>query len=1013
MAGDTGFFDAHLNQNTQPPVVDQVRPITLIHADIVGSTRIIRDLDEEGARLFLDEAIAVVRTAIKTFGGHVVRIQGDGVLAIFGATVIQEDHAWRAVLAADQIRKTFRAKAHTDPMAPAIRLGVHSGPIYLRWQSHDFGLVLDAVGTTAHITARVESACRPNEIALSDRVVALLPERLGVEWIGQISSEDSAASIEVYELCDLALSDPLLTLPKSRAFHLVGRDKERQAIREFIENPWTGGQPALAVIGPPGMGKSRLLDDASDLARKHGLDFLVFRGRELQSKQPFGALKLLYAQIIQRLTTILDARDRELLTRCGVLPQAAQHMVAALEGNRYSPRSDQPVLPDRLHKYVLEGLRMLLARLTAESPILLLCDDVQYLDGASLSFLTDLVRNGAGLNIRVLMFSREELDAYVNSLGLPWFKLGPLTDAEARELVKTILNLEPETEGTPALEQILSRSQGLPLALTEFAEYTSRLRQIPGKKLALPLKIDTIFRARLDALGSDERHLCNLACILGNEMPISHLEMMGDLLTPGINSLIQSLLDRNVMVDRFDGRVQFSHQLFHEAAYAALSQSTRTKLHTQVYSRLNSSRLPTVAHIDLARHAHLSGYLPAAVTHYWRACQEAVALAEVSSVVAIYEKAQSLCREIGDEAQTSASRFAMLAFDAAQQLAEQEKCHEDLQAITNRKINVDDGTLMVAHAHQAMVNWIGGRGREGLENARRAHAAITQDTPLSSRWYVEFALGILEFSNSRPQAALKRLEGVVRELSDGNLDKKFGSVVSIPGFLARAFGGWIASDLGEFDIAQSLCVEAIEIADRLNHNNSRLIGRIAEGHYNLRYFDAERAVEILSDAHTICYKFGFYGYEPSTSSRLAMALLHCGDTQRARKVVEDSLAANHHLKIINSSSHLLYDAQARVLDALGQSDVALEQINRAIARCEILGDGVQAAFAQLFSIELRLKLYGPQETTLLELDDLAARSRAMGLKRLLAQIEGIRRSLGAKREAIDQLEQQGPSGAQR
>ena len=289
-----------------------------------------------------------------------------------------------------------------------------------------------------------------------------------------------------------------------------------------------------------------------------------------------------------------------------------------------------------------------------------------------------------------------------------------------------------------------------------------------------------------------------------------------------------------------------------------------------------------------------------------------------------------------------------------------------------------------------MVNWIGGRGREGLVNARKAHQAINKDTPLSSRWYVEFALGILEYSNSEPQSALKRLEGIVIELSDGNLEKKFGSIVSIPGFLARAFGGWIASDLGEFDIAQRLCVEAIEIADRLNHNNSRLIGRIAEGHYNLRYFDADRAVEILSDAHVICLKYGFHGYEPSTSSRLAMALLQQGDTRRAQEVVANSLAAKNHVTIINSSSHLLYDAEARVLDAIGQSDVALEKINRAIERCELLGDGVQAAFAKLLSLQLRLKLEGAQNIDIREVDELAANARAMGLKRLLVQIDDVR-----------------------
>jgi len=155
------------------PAINESRPVSLIHADIVGSTCAISGLSEEAARQFLDDAIDIVRQGVRMFGGHIVRIQGDGVLAIFGTTSIREDHALRAVLASNWIVTQFQERAKVDPKAAQIRVGVHSGSVFLRWQSHDFGTMLDAVGEAVHITSRVERTSSPNSLAISDSVLSL------------------------------------------------------------------------------------------------------------------------------------------------------------------------------------------------------------------------------------------------------------------------------------------------------------------------------------------------------------------------------------------------------------------------------------------------------------------------------------------------------------------------------------------------------------------------------------------------------------------------------------------------------------------------------------------------------------------------------------------------------------------------------------------------------------------------------------------------------------------------
>jgi len=974
------------------PVVGEVRPVTILYADIVGSTKLIQRLDLDKAREIIDEGLGEVRRAVNLMGGHVVRIQGDGLMAVFGATMISEDHPWRAVLAANMIRSRYVDNLANDPQSLKIRVGVHSGPIYLRWQHHDFGAMLDAVGPTAHIAARIESACPPNSIATSDSTLLMLHETVETQFLSRVDIEESNTPIEIHEIGEIdAPTDPTRRLNLHGQSALVGRTEEWERIQAVVEGMRAGTFDALAILGGAGMGKSRLLDEASHFAARSSLNHIIVRGRQLQSRQPFGALRTLFAQLVDFAGAESESAIKNYLNTIGFADDTADYLFDTLGGDKYRPNTEQKMLPDKLQKTIIHGLIQLIENLAAKHPLLLLFDDLQYLDGASEKFIAELIRQQHELNVAILLFGRMESSQLVSELKLDTLSLRPLDEDHSHQLITNLLG-DGDHENPTAenlVKEIADRCDGLPLALTEFSRFASHQALDTEEKLALPPKIETVFRARIDRLSASERKLCDIACVLGTEMHISHLKLMTDLLGGEFEITLQSLFNQTILIERMNGRLQFSHQLFQESVYAALAKQPRQQLHKDVYHRLVETAAISVPHIDLAHHAHFAGLFQPALKHYWHACEEAVAHSEIRSVVQIYKEARTLCHLIGSEAQLTASRFAMFAFDAAQQLTEQEECHADLEAITSGTVKVDDNILIVANAHQAMVNWIGGRGAAGLVNAQEANAALSPDTPLAARWYAEFTLGILEYSNSLPQQGLKRLENVVLELSDGNLEKKFGTVISIPGFLARAFGGWIASDLGEFEVARKLCVEAIAIADRLNHNNSRLIGRIAEGHYHLRYNDGDQAVAILTEAYEICRKHGFDGYEPSTSSRLGMALLQQGNVDQAFSVVKRSLDLGIHNRIINSSSYLLYDAEARILHAMGKTDQAIPKIEKAIRRCEALGDGVQAAFANLLNLQMHIKLHGWQEDYAARLRDLRSGCRKMGLERLVAEIDDM------------------------
>lgn len=948
-------------------------------------------MDADGIRDLLDSAIDDIRRAINALGGHVVRVQGDGVMAIFGATVVLEDHAWRAVLAGNEIRRTAKATGNAPAQAVQIRVGIHSGPIYLRWQKNDFGMILDAVGSTAHLAARTEKACPPNSVAITNSTLSMLNDPVDTHFISNVVLDEASERIEIHELGDINLAHGQRSaINRRRQTPLVGRALELQEIREFMNAIERGSHSVLATIGPAGIGKSRLLTEATIAADKGRIRQIIIRGRQLQSDQPFGALRSLFAQLMEMENLASTEQIHTYLSELGFADEMTNNLLDTLGGDQYRPGNSTRVAPDQLQKIIVEGLLFLLEQMGARGPGLLLCDDVQYLDSASRRFITRLIQKGSKIPVGLLLFGRPEITDFLASLSVAQIHLSILNEREAKDLANRILGslfTGNETSYAHIAEQVLLRSEGLPLAIEEFSRFAGERLHSQTEPQSLPPRIDTIFRSRTDVLNEQERKLCDIACAMGVEIPVIQIEAMHDLLTDDLSAVLQSLLDQNILVDRADGRLQFSHQLLQEAAYAALSKTARQGLHAEIYARLSTAKQFAVPHIDLANNARLAGLPEPALKHYWRACEEAVAHAAPQSVVAIYREAQQICRTLGDAGQLTASRFAMLAFDAAQQLAVQEECRTDLEAITKQKITVDTTTLMIANVHMAMVNWIGGRGLEGLQNAQLARAAVTPDTALAARWYVEFTLGVMEFSNSLPREGLRRLEAVAEELSDNMLDAKFGSIISVPGFLARAFGGWMAGDLGEYAIAERLCTEASEIADRLNHNNSRLIGRIAEGYFWLIRKDYDRAVIILSEANQICREYGFDGYEPSTSSRFALALLAQGKTLQAYEVIQHSLKHGAHKRIINSSSHFLYDAEAQILDAMGETEQALSKSNALVERSAALGDGVQEMAARFLNLKLTIKLRGSEPILIAQMTALQHQCAEMGLKLLVKKID--------------------------
>lgn len=270
--------------------------VTVLFADVVASAAQIAGFDAEEARDLLDDALARMRLRIHEFGGTLARVQGDGVMAIFGAPVSTEDHALRACCAAHAICRDFDG-ADASPISarvPAVRfvrVGVHSGKVLTRMQRNDYGVDFDAVGPDVHLAAKIESRSKANAATISKETLQLAGAAVEAEDCGELIIGDDRR-LALFQLKSIALHysvDRLFAQRPSVPF--VGRQNLLARLTDQARAIEGGTGMAVSIIADAGMGKSRLLYELNQGVSTHGIRTLEIRGISLQKRTPFAPLR--------------------------------------------------------------------------------------------------------------------------------------------------------------------------------------------------------------------------------------------------------------------------------------------------------------------------------------------------------------------------------------------------------------------------------------------------------------------------------------------------------------------------------------------------------------------------------------------------------------------------------------------------------------------------------------------------------------------------------------------------
>src|SRR5262249_17522933 len=417
------------------------KQVTVLFADLKGSMELLADRDPEEARQLLDPVLERMMAAVHRYEGTVNQVMGDGIMALFGAPLAHEDHAVRAcyaALAMQAAAKQYAAEVQRSHGVPVqIRVGLNAGEVVVRAIGSDLHMDYTAVGQTTHLAARMEQMAMPGSILLTQAVLRLAEGYVQVTPLGPMPIKGLAAPVDVLELVGASGIRRRLQATAARGLtRFVGRDTEFTALVQALERAEAGHGQVVAVVGEAGVGKSRLVYEGLHSHHTQGWQVLESTSVSYGKATPyFPVLDLLrrYAHLDERddPRTIRAKVTGQLLTLDETLQDAIPPLLALLD----ALPDDSPFLaldPLQRRQRTLTALKRVLLRESQVQPVLIVFEDLHWIDTETQALLDSLVESLPTARLLLLVNYRPE---YQHGWGSKTYyaqlRLDPLPPASA------------------------------------------------------------------------------------------------------------------------------------------------------------------------------------------------------------------------------------------------------------------------------------------------------------------------------------------------------------------------------------------------------------------------------------------------------------------------------------------------------------------------------------------------------------------------------------------------------
>jgi class 3 adenylate cyclase/tetratricopeptide (TPR) repeat protein len=695
----------------------QLRQVTVLFADVVGSIAQAQDADAEEPLDLLSGALERMATLVEAHRGRVLRFTGAGIKAAFGMDEAREDDAERAVRAGLAILAAGRELAQDAQRLHGdgdfnLRVGVHTGEVAL-----GAGIEADntALGAAVHIAARMEQSAPPGALRISHVTWGLVRGLFALEAQPPLPVKGLDAPMQTY-LVRAALERSVATVERGLqglATPMVGRQAELQRLLEVTSRARDTRQlQALTLIGEAGLGKSRLLREltARLLASPAGCHLLTLRSRPDGQLRPWGLVRALLAtefgvadtddadmarnKVVAGLSPWFDAGS----DRAGGDGERPAQLIGQLSGLDFG---DSPHLrgldPRSLRDQAFAALRSYLQRLATQAGglVVLIAEDLHWADDGSLDLLQHLMANADGLPLGLVMSARpallERRPGWAPAEAC--LRLGPLAAASSDELARALLqrigDLPPRltelivtsAEGNPYyMEELLRRLIDDGVVVAREPSWTVRQERLDS--LRLPGTLVGLLQARLDALPAGERQAARQASIIGHVFWDDALRALDPDAPGALPGLQRAAFVRLHGSSDFEGTAerQFDHHLLHQVTYETLLKAERRRGHGAA-ARWLAARTAGRGAEFLAmtgEHAALAGETALAIDCFEQAGTEARKRFANTAAVAWLRRAVDLLGEAAPERRVA---LLMQLNDVADTLGTRALQDEALQAV--------------------------------------------------------------------------------------------------------------------------------------------------------------------------------------------------------------------------------------------------------------------------------------------------------------------------------------------